>query len=660
MTGTTVTPAVSASNFVKINPSVLEAEGAGLDLLAVILTDNKRVPIGTIVEIPNDGVSLEEYLGSTSHTTALGTVYFNGVNTLPQKPAFLYLWQYVWQEPVAAYLRGGSVSALTLAQLQALSGNINVNIDGVPEAATVNLSGATSFSNAASIIGNAMSIKGVPQGSYTGSIAGNVLTVATVVEGPQTAVYTGSISGNTLTVTSVLNGYINVGDLVMGSGVTPGTTITALGTGEGNIGTYTLNNTLTLVSGTLTNFAASGVLAVGDVLGAVGIVAGTYIAQFLNGQGGVGTYQVSASQTYAGGTFTAYLPGVAFDSISGAYVINSGTTGVGSSIGFAAGTLATSLNLTQATGATTSQGAAQSTPAAAMNSIIAITKNFASYFTSFEPSDADKEGFALWNNGQNKEYVYVEWETNILDTEAGGPSPAWAAITKAAYDGVSLNYSNPAVDPLGGQVAAFVAGYIASVDYDAVNGRATAAYKAQDGLAPQVFSDTVYDNIIAYGGNCYQNATTANNAFTFYSDGSVTGTFDWLDSYIDQIWLNNNFQLSLLTFLTTINSLSYNQAGYNMIESVLVGDPQEPGPITQGVTNGVIAPNVPLSSSQADAVNAAAGVAIDGVLSTRGWYLQILPGTAQVRKARTSPPINFWYNDGGAIQKIVVNSVTVQ
>jgi hypothetical protein len=52
------------------------------------------------------------------------------------------------------------------------------------------------------------------------------------------AFFTGSIAGTTLTVTSVLSGQIAVGAGLAGSGILDGTSITALGTGAGGIGTY--------------------------------------------------------------------------------------------------------------------------------------------------------------------------------------------------------------------------------------------------------------------------------------------------------------------------------------------------------------------------------------------------------------------------------------
>ena len=64
------------------------------------------------------------------------------------------------------------------------------------------------------------------------------------------ATITGSTSGTTLTVTAV-TGTIYVGQTIQGTGVAAGTIITALGTGTGGTGTYTINNSQTLTSRTL-------------------------------------------------------------------------------------------------------------------------------------------------------------------------------------------------------------------------------------------------------------------------------------------------------------------------------------------------------------------------------------------------------------------------
>lgn len=71
--------------------------------------------------------------------------------------------------------------------------------------------------------------------------------------------FTGSIAGNTLTVTAVSSGTLKVGDpitslltgTISGADIQPGTYITALGTGTGTTGTYTVNFSQTVVSKTM-------------------------------------------------------------------------------------------------------------------------------------------------------------------------------------------------------------------------------------------------------------------------------------------------------------------------------------------------------------------------------------------------------------------------
>ena len=88
---------------------------------------------------------------------------------------------------------------------------------------------------------------------------------------PSTAIFTGSVSGTTLTVTNVSSGTIGAGQSLFGIGVANETIITALGTGTGGVGTYTINTSQTLtarsmnssaVAATLTGSISSGVNSV--------------------------------------------------------------------------------------------------------------------------------------------------------------------------------------------------------------------------------------------------------------------------------------------------------------------------------------------------------------------------------------------------------------
>jgi hypothetical protein len=144
------------------------------------------------------------------------------------------------------------------------------------------------------------------------------------ISNPSAATFTGSISTTTLTVTSVLSGTIAVGQAIFGSNVSQNTVITALGTGTGGVGTYTVSNSQTTASTTINSVASpaivtgaitgttltvsavtSGTLRIGQTIDGTGVTDGTIIKAFGTGSGGVGTYTVSASQTVSSTTIFA-------------------------------------------------------------------------------------------------------------------------------------------------------------------------------------------------------------------------------------------------------------------------------------------------------------------------------------------------------------------
>jgi hypothetical protein len=62
----------------------------------------------------------------------------------------------------------------------------------------------------------------------------------------------GSIAGTTLTIASCSSGIVSVSDSLSGTNITSGTTITALGTGSGGAGTYTVDRSSSAASTTIT------------------------------------------------------------------------------------------------------------------------------------------------------------------------------------------------------------------------------------------------------------------------------------------------------------------------------------------------------------------------------------------------------------------------
>ena len=124
---------------------------------------------------------------------------------------------------------------------------------GVFTVASCYLNGSTIIINGANyLVGNGQTISGT--GITTGTTISNTDVVANVT-------ITGYMVGTTLTVTAANDGSLAVGQTIIGGagvGVLPNTTITALGTGIGGIGTYTINNSQTVgSSGTPVAFSGS-------------------------------------------------------------------------------------------------------------------------------------------------------------------------------------------------------------------------------------------------------------------------------------------------------------------------------------------------------------------------------------------------------------------
>lgn len=344
---------------------------------------------------------------------------------------------------------------------------------------------------------------------------------------------------------------------------------------------------------------------------------------------------------------------VTYDSIRAAFVITSPTTGASSSIGFAAtSALATGLKLTVAANAVLSHGADAATPAGTMDELVQLTQNWASFATVFEPDTATKILFAAWASGVSlagqERFVYAAWDSDLGPTTGVDPTSFGAEVAAAAYNGVV-----PIFDP-DGKKAAFFCGMVASIDYTQTQGRITFAYKGQAGLTADVTNATVAQNLMGNGYNFYGAYATANQQFLLFQTGSMPGVWEWADSYVNQIWLNAAFQLALMVLLAGIRSAPYNGIGYGAIRTALLD------PINAGVNAGVIQQGVTLSASQAQQVNTAAGAKVDGILQSLGWYLQVKDAAPIVRANRGSPPINFWYTDGGSIQKIDMTSTEVQ
>lgn len=361
--------------------------------------------------------------------------------------------------------------------------------------------------------------------------------------------------------------------------------------------------------------------------------------------GSATSFSNAASLITAAFTGTGH-PTCSWDAVNSTFSILSPTTGASSTMTYATGTLAAGLLLTQGTGATLSQGAVADTPGSAMDRLKGLTQNWVDFMTIWEPALTDKEAFGTWTSQQNQRYAYVAWDTDA-QAIVNGSTTCFGAVAKAqAYDGVVPVYNTA-------QLAAMMLGTVASIDFSRENGRITAAFKSQAGFTATVTDDQTSQNLLNNGYSFYGSYGTANQNFQFIYNGQMSGRWLWLDTFVNQVWLNSQFQLALMTLLTNVTSIPYNEDGYGLIRSALLD------PINAAVAFGAIRTGVTLTAQQIAEANLAAGADIGNVLQTRGWYVQVLDPSAQVRAARGTPVINFWYTDGGAVQKIVMASIDI-
>jgi hypothetical protein len=140
----------------------------------------------------------------------------------------------------------GAIAASTLAVTGGITGNLltvtAVTTGPVVPGATITGTGVAAGTKVVQQVTPLLAgetLGGI--GRYTVSIAEQAVAAGTAITGTY----------GTLTVTAVGSGALEVGDVLSGTGVTAGTTLTALGTGTGGTGTYIVDQNAVVASTTI-------------------------------------------------------------------------------------------------------------------------------------------------------------------------------------------------------------------------------------------------------------------------------------------------------------------------------------------------------------------------------------------------------------------------
>ena len=335
-----------------------------------------------------------------------------------------------------------------------------------------------------------------------------------------------------------------------------------------------------------------------------------------------------------------------FDSNFQAFVIKSETTGAESTITFAtAGTSGTDVaGLLGLTGGTISQGSAGLTLTQTMENMLKSNTNFWSFMPVWEESQEEAIELATWCNTQGVRFLYALTDKNTSAVVAN--NPACLAQLVSDFYGVACQYNTK-------ELSAMLMGIGGAIDPNQFNGRKTWAYRQQSGLAYTCDNDTEAQNLLDNGYNFYGNYATASNQFKLFQNGQVSGNAKWLDTYYGQIFIKDGLQNAWINAMINANTIPYNQTGYGVLKAAAMDV------INTALNAGFIRTGVSLSESQKATVQQEAGLDISSALEVQGWYLQILDPDTTVRAERGTPIVNFWYMDGGSIQKITGTSTVL-
>lgn len=319
-------------------------------------------------------------------------------------------------------------------------------------------------------------------------------------------------------------------------------------------------------------------------------------------------------------------------------------------ISFASGAVGEALLMTEDAGARIDRGRSELTPAQLMTYALNLTQNFGVITHVREQDRATKEAFAEWNTLQNSRFAYIAQDTAGSALEANNAASFGAWLKDTEQNGTTPYYGTLQ------QVAALCGG-IAAIDFKRTNGRRNIMFMKQSGLPATVTDEDDYTALMSNGYTFYASFATANDEFRFTTNGAVSGAFKWLDNYVNQIYLNAQFQLALMTMLTSYGFISYNETGKAIHRAALLD------PIREMVNFGAIVPltdPAALSEQQKSIINTQAGYDVTPSLLATGWAIDIKTPDAQTRGLRGSFPLTFWYTDGGSVQQVNLASINVQ
>lgn len=344
---------------------------------------------------------------------------------------------------------------------------------------------------------------------------------------------------------------------------------------------------------------------------------------------------------------------VEFSSQFNAFIVTSATTGQTSAVKTPTGSIAQIMGFVD--GAVISDGQDACDLTTLMTELTQGTEtknsfqNFVTFTTLDEPTDADALELAQWATSMATAgvlYLYVCWDSSTGNLDASNTDVIAEKLKAENVTATCVCYPDYAM-------AAFIMGVTASIAWNQRNGTITYAFKHLQGLGASVQSTANATTLDAHKVLYMGNFATRNDNFILSYSGAMLGEWDWLDAYINAVWLCNAFQVQLMAMLETAKRIPYNEAGYAQIRANMKSVVQ------RALNNGVIDVGINISEAQKAELTALLGGDYSAEIYQTGYYIQIIDADATIRQQRKTPSINFVYTYGGSVHKLVVPATAV-
>ncbi len=190
----------------------------------LFLTTSNSVPFNEVMSFGSIA-SVENYFGVKSPEAQLADDFFAGYTGSSAEMLF----DRIPPGGGRARIYGANISDLTLRQLQAINGQISITSQGYTFNAHVDLSDATSFANAASLIQSAFEAAQPTVATTTGSSIAQ-----------ESAQFTGSIQGGLMKVTAISSGSVVIGGIVSSPNGYQGHIVGQTSGTPGGVGVYSV------------------------------------------------------------------------------------------------------------------------------------------------------------------------------------------------------------------------------------------------------------------------------------------------------------------------------------------------------------------------------------------------------------------------------------